>query len=137
MSWGRPQILLFYFNFGALLHLQYIKFLIEAFLQSCRYGKYLSFSTLSWGLSNLHYPATILAELQLKKLWAWAEAKTGLCWGRIKEKVSDDFQTFWIFNKFICSNSIPSFMLATGIMGLNMKMWTCWRSKMFETIKIF
>ena len=36
---------------------------------------------------------------------------------------------------FTCSNSIPSFVLATWIMGLNMNMWTCWRSKIFEILK--
>ena len=41
----------------------------------------------------------ILAELQLKRFWAWAETKTGLCWGRKTAKVSDEFQTNWIFNK--------------------------------------
>ena len=46
------------------------------------------------------------------------------------------FQTFWIFNMFICSNSIPTLVLATVIMGLNMKMWTCFRSKVFETLQM-
>ena len=46
VSWGRPSFLLFYLNFGPLLHLQYMKFTKKAFLQSCRYGKYCSFATL-------------------------------------------------------------------------------------------
>ena len=69
----------------------------------------------------------------MKKFWAWAETKTGLCWSRIKLKVLDKFPALWIFNMSTCSNSIPSFAFATGIMGLNMNMWTCSRSKMFET----
>ena len=32
-----------------------------------------------------------------------------------------------------CLKLIPSFVLDIGIMGLNMNVWTCWRSKMFET----
>ena len=76
--------------------------------------------------------AYIFTKIQLKKFWARAETKTGICWGRIKAKVFDKFQTLWIFNMFTCSNSIPSFVLATCIMGLNMNMWTCWRSKVFE-----
>ena len=83
---------------------------------------------------NLHFPAKLLfSDVQLKKFWAWAEIKTGLCWGRITAKASDKFQTFGIFNMFTCWNPIPSFVLAIGIMGLNMNMWTCWISKMFET----
>ena len=139
MSWGRPHFLSFYLKFGPHLHLQYMKIHIEAFPQNCRYGKYLSFATLvtpitALGLSNLNSLQSFFssAKLQLKKFWAWAETKIGLCWGRITSKASDEFQTLWIFNMFTCSNSIPSFVLATCIMGLNMNMWTCWRSKVFE-----
>ena len=134
MSWGRPQFLLFYPNFGPLLHLQYLKIHKKAFPQS-----YLSFAALVTpitflGAEQFAFPCTLFfAELQLKKFWAWAETKTGLCWGRITAKASDEFQRIWIFDMFTCSNSIPSFVLTTGIMGLNMKMWTFWRSKMFET----
>ena len=71
------------------------------------------------------------AKLQLKKFWAWTVTETGLCLGRMKAKVFDEFQTFWILNMFTCSNSIP-----TGIMGLNMKIWTCWRSRMLETCQM-
>ena len=46
VSWGRLNFLLFYLNFRPLLHPQYMKILIKAFQQSCRYGKYLSFATL-------------------------------------------------------------------------------------------
>ena len=38
--------MLFYRNFRPLLQPKYIKFLIKAFSQSCRYGKYLFFATL-------------------------------------------------------------------------------------------
>ena len=38
--------MLFYLNFRPLLHLQYMKIHIEAFPQSCRYGKYYSTSNL-------------------------------------------------------------------------------------------
>ena len=61
---------------------------------------------------------------------AWAVNKIGLCWGR---KVLNKFQTAWIFNMSTCSNSNPSLALATGILGFIMNMWTCWRSKIFET----
>ena len=126
MSWGRPQFLLFYPNFGPLLHLQYMKIHKKAFSQSCRYGKYLSFATLVTpitvlGAEQFAFPCKVFfAKVQLKKFWAWAETKTGLCWGRITAKASDEFQTLWIFNMFTCSNSITSFVLAIGIMGLIM-----------------
>ena len=112
----------------------------KAFPHNCRYGKYLSFATFNshpynclggWAI-YISLQRFFFAELQLKKFWAWAKTKTGLCWGRITAKAFDAFQTFWIFNMFTCSNSIPSCVLAIGIMGLNMNMWTCWRSKMFE-----
>ena len=45
VSWAKYQFSLFYFNFGPLLHLQYLKIHMEAFPQSWRYGKYLSFAT--------------------------------------------------------------------------------------------
>ena len=46
MSWAKHTFLLFYLNFGPLLHLQYMNIHIEAFPQSYRYGKYISFETL-------------------------------------------------------------------------------------------
>ena len=45
VSWRRPQLLLFYPNFGPLLHIKYVKIHKKAFSQSCRYGKHLSFET--------------------------------------------------------------------------------------------
>ena len=39
VSWGRPHFLLFYLNFGPLLHLHFMKIHIDAFPQSCRYSK--------------------------------------------------------------------------------------------------
>ena len=105
LSWGRPQFSLFYPNFGSLLHLQYMKIHKKAFPQNCRYGKYLSFASLFTpinvlGVEQFAFPYKfILAKLQLKRFWAWAETKTGLCWGRITAKASDKFQTNWIFNK--------------------------------------
>ena len=45
---------------------------------------------------------------------------------------SDKFQTLWIFNVFTCSYLIPWYMWPTGCWGLNLKMWTCWISKVFE-----
>ena len=57
---------------------------IKAFLQSWRYGKYLSFATLvtpvtDLGAEQFAFPCKVsFAELQLKKFWAWAETKTGL-----------------------------------------------------------
>ena len=130
--------MIFYLDFGPLWHLQWMKIHIEDFPQSCRYGKYLSFATLVTpitvlGAEQFAFPCYFFfAELQLKKFWPWAETKIGLCWGRITAKASYACQTFWIFNMFTCSNSIPSCMLAIGNMGLNMNMWTYWRSKMFE-----
>ena len=115
-----------------------MKFTKKAFPQSCRYGKYLSFATLVtpitvFGAEQFAFPCNVFfAELQLKKFWAWAETKTGLCWGRITAKASDAFQVCWIFNMFRCSNSIPSGVLAICIMGLIMNMWTCWRSNKLE-----
>ena len=53
-----PQFLLFYPNFGPLLHLQYMKTHIEAFPQSCRWGEYLSFAILV-------NPITVLENEQL------------------------------------------------------------------------
>ena len=105
MSWGKPQFLLFYPNIGPLLHLQYTKIHKKAFSQSYRYGKYLSFAALFTpitvlGAEQFAFPYKfILAELQLKRFWAWAETKTCLCWGRITAKASDEFQTNWIFNR--------------------------------------
>ena len=127
----RPQFLLFYLNVGPHLQLQYMKIHVEAFPQSCRCLSYVSFATLFCRREAKFF---FFAKLQLKKFWAWAETNTGLCWGRIKAKVLDEFQTFWIFNMFTRLNSIPSFVLATGVMGLNMKMWTCWNSNI---VKIF
>ena len=77
----------------------------KSFTHSCRYGKYLSFATLVTpitvlGAEQFAFPYKfILAELQLKRFWAWAETKTGLCWGRITAKASDEFQTNWIVNR--------------------------------------
>ena len=105
LSWGRPQFSLFYPNFGPLLHLQYMKIHKTAFPQSCRYGKYRSFATLFThitvlGAEQFAFPYKfILAELQLKRFWAWAKPKTGLWWGRITAKASDEFQTNCFFNK--------------------------------------
>ena len=105
MSWGRPQFSLFYPNIGPLLHLQYMKIHKKAFPQSYRYGKYLSIAALVTpmtflGAEQFAFPCTLFfAEFQLKKFWAWAETKTGLCWGRITAKASDEFQTNWIFNR--------------------------------------
>ena len=105
MSWGRPQFSLFYPNIGPLLHLQYLKIHKKAFPQSYRYGKYLSFAALVTpitvlGAEKFAFPCTLFfAELQLKKFWAWAETKTGLCWGRITAKASDKFQTNWFFKR--------------------------------------
>ena len=119
-----------------------MKFTNKTFTQSCRYGKYLIFATLvtpitDLGAEQFAFPCNVFfAKLQLKKFWAWAETKTGLCWGRKTAKASDAFQTCWIFNMFTCSNSIPRCVLAIGIMGLIMNMWTCWRSKMFEKRQI-
>ena len=45
---------------------------------------------------------------------------------------SDEFQVLWIFNIFTCSYSIPWYMWPTQSWGLNLNMWTCWRSKVFE-----
>ena len=110
-----------------------MQILIKAFPQSCRYCQYISFAILDTpvpvlGADQFVFPCNVVfARLQLKKFWAWAETKTGICWSRIKAKVSDKFQTLWIFNMFTCSNSIPSFVL-----GLNINMWTCWRSRVFE-----
>ena len=59
-----------------------MKINVEAFPQSFRYGKYISFATLVipitvLGLSNLHFPAKpFFAKLQLMKVWAWAETKS-------------------------------------------------------------
>ena len=97
LSWGRPQFSLFHPNFGPLLQLQYMKIHKKAFPQSCRYGKYLSFATLFtqitvFGAEQFAFPYKfILTKLQLKRVWAWAETKTGLCWGRITANASDEF----------------------------------------------
>ena len=143
LSWGTPPFLLFYINFRPLLHPKYIKILIKAFLQSCIFGKYILFATLDipvpvLGAEQLVFPCNVffLAELQLKKFWAWAETKTGLCWGRIKANVSDKFQTLWIFNMFTCSYSIPWYIWPTQSWGLNLNMWICWISKVFEICQI-
>ena len=49
---------------------------------------------------------------------------------------SDEFQTLWIFNMFTCLYSIPWYMWPTLSWGLNLNMWTCWRSKVFEIRQI-
>ena len=46
---------------------------------------------------------------------------------------SDKFKTFWIFNMLTCSSSIPWYLWPIQSWGMNLNMWTCWRSKMFET----
>ena len=141
VSWGRPHFSVLTLNFGPLLHLHYIKIHIEAFTQSWRYGRYISFATLVTpipvlGAEQFAFPCEFFfAEFQLKKFWAWAEAKTNLCWGRITSKTSETFQTFWIFNMLKCSNSIPSCVLAIGIMGLILSGWTCWRSKIVKSVR--
>ena len=110
--------MVFYINFGPFLHLQYRKIYIEAFLQSVRYSKYLSFATLvnpvtvvgGWALciSLISFFCRTSAEELLSM------SRNQNCFlGRIKQQVSDEFQT--------C------------IQALNMNMRTCWRSKMFET----
>ena len=105
MSWGRPPFSFFKPNVGPLLQLQYMEFTKKAFPQICRYGKYLSFETLITpitvlGAEQCAFPCKLcFAKLQLKKFWAWAETKTGLCWGRITAKASDKVQTNWFFNR--------------------------------------
>ena len=42
-------------------------------------------------------------------------------------------QTFLIFNMFTCSSSIPWYLWPTQSWGLCLNMWTCWRSKTFQT----
>ena len=49
---------------------------------------------------------------------------------------SDEFQTLWLFNMFTCSYSIPWYMWPTQSWGLNLNLWTCWRSKVFEIRQI-
>ena len=49
---------------------------------------------------------------------------------------SDEFQTLWIFNMFTCLYSIPWYIWPTRSWGLNLNMWTCWRSKVFEICQI-
>ena len=78
----------------------------KIFSQSCRYGKYLSFATFVTPITVLRaeqfaFPCNVFffAELQLKKFWAWAETKTGLCWGSLTAKAFDEFQTNLIFNR--------------------------------------
>ena len=69
------------------------------------YGKYLSFAPLVTpitvlGAEQFAFPWNFFfAGLQLKKFWAWAKTKTGLCWGRITAKASDEFQRYLIFNR--------------------------------------
>ena len=103
VSWGRPQFSLFYHNLGPLLHLQYMKTHADAFSKSRRCGKNLSFATLVThitvlGAEQFALPCKVVfAKLQLKKFWAWAATKNGLCWGRITAKAFDKFQRNWIF----------------------------------------
>ena len=105
VSWRRPQFLLFYLNFLPLLHQKYMKILNKAFPQSCRYGKYFSFATLDnpvtvLGAEQFVFPCQkLFPQFQLKKFWAWAETKTGFCWGRIRGKAFHEFQANWIFNR--------------------------------------
>ena len=42
------------------------------------------------------------------------------------------FQTFWIFNIFTCLYLILWYLWPTQSWGLNLNIWTCLRSKMFE-----
>ena len=49
---------------------------------------------------------------------------------------SDTFQTLWIFNMVTCSYLIPWCVWPTGCWGLNLNMWTCWRSKVIEIQQI-
>ena len=119
VSWGKPQFSLFYPNIGPLLHLQYMKIHKNTFPWSCRYGKYRSFATLVTpitvlGAEQFAFPYKfVLAELHLKRFWAWAETKTGLCWGKITAKASDEFQTNWIFNRETKKKNITFIVSAT------------------------
>ena len=68
---------------------------IEAFPQSCWYGKYLSFAALVTpvavlGAEQFAFPCKVFfVKLQLKKFWAWAETKTGLCF---EDRVSQEWE---------------------------------------------
>ena len=71
------NLVFFKLTFGPLIHLQYIKILIKAFLQSCRYRKYfflqLNSHPCNFGLSNLHFPATFfLSNFSLSRNQNWS-----------------------------------------------------------------
>ena len=87
-------------------------------------------------MSNLQFPAKFFsAKLQLKKFWAWAETKTGFCLGREQQNYLTNFKHFGSSTCSYVQIQSPIFMLAIGIMGLIMIMWTCWRS-LFEICQI-
>ena len=119
-----------------------MKFTNKAFPQSCRYAEYLSSATIVTvtvtvlEAEQFAFPCNIFfAELQLKKFWAWTETQTGLCWGRIKAKVSDKFQTLWIFNMFTFTFIFnPMIHVANTKLGIEFYLWT-W-SKVFEICQI-
>ena len=78
-------------------------------------GTLLSFSTNQCKISKDFTRDRIFSTLTMSaRLSVFASlTKICLCWGRIKPKVLDKFQTLWVLN-----------------------MWTCWRSKMYETHQV-
>ena len=69
MSWGKPQLSKVYLIFGPLLHQEYTKIHIEAFPQICRYGKYLSFATLSTSVTILDAEQCAFPKHKLQHLY--------------------------------------------------------------------
>ena len=119
VSWGRPEC---YFSF-TLDHFYTYTVLDMANIFHLQSHPCNCLGAWPISISLLSFFYFLFAELHLKKFWAWAETKSGLVWGRIQAKVPGKFNFF--FGSSARSNSICSFVLATGIMGLNMKMWTC------------
>ena len=108
VPWSKNQLLLFHLNFGPLLHLQHIKTHIEAFPQSCRYGKYLRCSCLGgWAICTLLL-WFFLDKLLLKKFFFQGYKPKLVFLGQNKtKKVFDEFQTFWIFRIFTENKNNP------------------------------
>ena len=74
------------------------------------------------GAQQFEFPCKIIffVELQLNKFWIWAETKTVffffLC--TIKPKVSDEFQTFWIFSIFTENKNNPRLCVGHSYPGI-------------------
>ena len=85
------------------------------------------------GAEQFAFPCNVFfCQTSAEEVLSMSRNQNGLCWGIITAKASETFHTFWILNMFTCSYLIPWYIWPTRSWGLNLNMWTCWGSKMFE-----